>query len=245
MLNDEQRARLSVVLVRARNPNNIGAVARAMHGFGFSDLRVVSDYPPSLERARSAVDALDILASVRTFATVAEAIHGSTLVVGTTAVGERRRELPLHTPAQGEAMMRAALAGGQVSLLFGSEKTGLSNEDFSYCHWLMTVPMHATAGMRHASMNLGQAVAVCLYELIRETALSHAAEASLPAQAEDLERVTTLLAEVLVASGYAQHRPLFSEPAELRKMIRRLNLEQSDARRWVGILRRVLWKLNA
>ena len=245
MLNEEQRARLSVVLVRARNPNNIGAVARAMHDFGFTDLRLVTDYHLPLERARSAVDAADILASARTFATVAEAIRGTSLVIGTTAVGERKRELPLNTPAQGEPLIRTALAGGQVSILLGSEKTGLSNDDFSYCHWLMTVPMHATPGMRHASMNLGQAAAVCLYELIREKTLSHPAEASLPAPAEDLERVTTLLGEVLVASGYAQHRASFSEPAELRKMIRRLNLEQSDARRWVGILRRVLWKLNA
>src|SRR6201996_88089 len=114
MLAEEERERVSIVLVRARNPNNIGAVARAMHDFGFSDLRLVTDYPLPLERAQSAVDASAILASARTFATVAEAIRGSSLVVGTTAVGERRRELPLHTPAQGEPMMRAAVAGGQV-----------------------------------------------------------------------------------------------------------------------------------
>ena len=57
MLSEEERARVCVVLVRARNPNNIGAVARAMHGFGFSDLRLVNDYSVGLETARSAVDA--------------------------------------------------------------------------------------------------------------------------------------------------------------------------------------------
>ena len=63
MLSEEERARVCVVLVRARNPNNIGAVARAMHGFGFSDLRLVNDYSVGLETARSAVDASEILAA--------------------------------------------------------------------------------------------------------------------------------------------------------------------------------------
>ena len=74
MLTEEQRARVCVVLVRARNPNNIGAVARAMHGFGFADLRLVNDYSVGLETARSAVDASAILAQARQFASVPEAV---------------------------------------------------------------------------------------------------------------------------------------------------------------------------
>ena len=58
------------------------------------------------------------------------------------------------------------LSGGRVALLFGSEKTGLSNEELSHCNWLLTVPMFEHADARHPSMNLGQAVAVCLYELV-------------------------------------------------------------------------------
>ena len=87
MLTEEQRARVCVVLVRARNPNNIGAVARAMHGFGFTDLRIVNEYSVSLERARSAVDASAIPAESRAFAKVQEAVADCSLVVGTTAVG--------------------------------------------------------------------------------------------------------------------------------------------------------------
>jgi tRNA/rRNA methyltransferase len=63
--------RIVVVLVRARNPNNIGAVARAMHDFGFRDLRVVSEYAPPLEAARSAVDASDVLSEAKSFKSVA------------------------------------------------------------------------------------------------------------------------------------------------------------------------------
>ena len=169
MLSDEERARVCVVLVRARNPNNIGAVARAMHGFGFSDLRLVNDYSVGLETARSAVDASEILAEAKQFATVPEAVADCNLVVGTTAVGERKREHPMFSLWRRAAAGAFRIGIGRVALLFGSEKTGLSNDALSHCHWLITIPMHQSPGIRHASMNLGQAAAVCLYELIRQT----------------------------------------------------------------------------
>jgi TrmH family RNA methyltransferase len=244
MVSDEARGRVSVVLVRARNPNNIGAVARAMHGFGFSDLRLVSDYPVNLEMARSAVDASAILAQAKEFATVSDAVADCHLVVGTTAVGERKREHPLYFIAEGGLLIHAAAAAGRVALLFGSEKTGLSNEALSYCHWLMTIPMHRTPGLRHASMNLGQAAAVCLYELIRQTDTPSLNEVLPMANAEELERITELLSGVLSSIGYAKRRPVAAEPAEVRRMVRRLHLNQSDARRWIGALRQVLWKIG-
>jgi TrmH family RNA methyltransferase len=244
MLSEEQRGRVCVVLVRARNPNNIGAVARAMHGFGFADLRVVNDYSVGLETARSAVDASDILAQAKQFASVPEAVADCSLVVGTTAVGERQHLHPLYTLAEGGVLVRSASASARVALLFGSEKTGLSNDALSHCHWLMTIPMHQTAGLRHASMNLGQAAAVCLYELIRQTDAPPLNEPQPMATAEDLERVTELLTAVLASIGYAKRRPASAERTEVRRMVRRLNLNQSDARRWIGVLRQLLWKLG-
>jgi TrmH family RNA methyltransferase len=244
MLSEEQRARVCVVLVRARNPNNIGAVARAMHGFGFADLRLVNDYSVGLETARSAVDASEILADAKQFASVAEAVADCSLVVGTTAVGERKHLHPLYTLAEGEGLVRAGLASARVALLFGSEKTGLNNDALSHCHWLMTIPMHQSPGLRHASMNLGQAAAVCLYELVRQTDTPPLNEPQLMASAEDLERVTELLAEVLAGIGYAQRRPASAERTEVRRMVRRMNLNQSDARRWIGVLRQLIWKMG-
>jgi tRNA/rRNA methyltransferase len=164
--------------------------------------------------------------------------------VGTTAVGERKREHPLYALADGGSLVRSASASGRVALLFGSEKTGLSNEALSHCHWLITIPMHQTPGLRHASMNLGQAAAVCLYELIRQTDTLPLNPPQPMATAEDLERVTELLAELLANIGYARRRPAGAEPGEVRRMVRRLNLNQSDARRWIGVLRQVLWKLG-
>ena len=165
----EELDRVVVVLVRARNPNNIGAVARAMHDFGFRHLRVVNEYAVPFETARSAVDASEVLAEATAFGSVADAVADCTLVVGTTAVGERALQHPLRALPDGAEMIRKELGteGGRVALLFGSEKTGLSNDELSHCHWLLTIPMEQHEEVRHPSMNLGQAVAVCLYELVR------------------------------------------------------------------------------
>src|SRR5580704_2413527 len=203
MLSEEQRARVTVVLVRARNPNNIGAVARAMHGFGFEDLRLVNDYSVGFEKAKSAVDASDILAAAREFPTVADAVADCSLVVGTTAVGERKQEHSLYTLAHAGTLLCSTAATARVALLFGSEKTGLSNDAMSHCHWLMTIPMHQTPVQRHASMNLGQAAAVCMYVLIRVNDGSPLDEPQPTALAADLERVTSLLSELLSRIGYA------------------------------------------
>ena len=93
-------------------------------------------------------------------------------------------------------------------------------------------------------MNLGQAAAVCLYELIRQANGPPPNEAQPTATAEDLERVTELLAEVLASIGYAKRRPASAELTEVRRMVRRMNLNQSDARRWTGVLRQLLWKME-
>ena len=115
MLTEEQRALVTVVLVRARNPNNIGAVARAMHGFGFADLRLVNDYSVGFEKAKSAVDASAILAAAREFPTVADAVADCSLVVGTTAVGERKQEHSLYTLAQAGTLLRSAAATATIA----------------------------------------------------------------------------------------------------------------------------------
>ena len=244
MLAEKEREQVCIVLVRARNPNNIGAVARAMHDFGFRDLRLVSDYPVALSEARSAVDASAILAAAREYATVADSIADCHLIVGTTAVGRRALEHPLHTVAEGSGLLRATLAGGgQVALLFGSEKTGLSADELSHCNWAMTIPMFQRDGVRHPSMNLGQAAAVCLYELVREASAPASTQEVELARADDLERLTTLLAELLEESGEAR-RLNNKDAAPLRQLIRRMHLNPADAVTWMGILRQALWKLR-
>ena len=246
MLTAEQLGRVSVVLARARNPNNIGAVARAMYDFGLNDLRVVSDYPVPLEEARSAVDASEVLGKARAFTALDEAIADCTLVVGTTAGGKRVPQHELYPVARGCELMREHLAangGHRVAMLFGSEKTGLSREELSHCHWTMTIPMFEHAGARHPSMNLGQAAAVCFYELMR-TEMPVRSEEHADAAAADLERLTELLAELLEASEYARRHPASQDEAALRRLVRRMRVNDADAAMWMGILRQALWKIR-
>ena len=245
MLPPDQLDRLVVVLVRARNPNNIGAVARAMHDFGFRHLRLVGDYPVPYAGARSAVDASTVLDEAQEYASLAEAIADRTLVVGTTAVGERNLEHVLHTLPAAAPFLRTALASGEVrvALLFGSEKTGLSNEELSHCDWLLTIPMQTGEG-RHLSMNLGQAAAVCLFELVREPGIAPPTARDNPASAADSERLAALLFDVLDAADYRKHHPANSDLAQLRRLIHRLALNRSGAMVWMGIFRQLLWKLR-
>jgi TrmH family RNA methyltransferase len=245
VLSRQQLDRVHVVLVRARNPNNIGAVARAMHDFGFHHLRIVNDYAVPFETARSAVDASTILAGAVTFPTLAEAVADCTLVIGTTAVGERSLQHPLYTLPEAAPKISAALAEtGRIALLFGSEKTGLSNEEISHCNWLLTIPMQQHEDLRHPSMNLGQAVAVCLYELVRDTSESVATGAPAPAEAGETERLLLLLTEVLEKTGYTRRHPANCDEAQIRRLVLRMGLTASDAPVWMGILRQTLWKLR-
>jgi TrmH family RNA methyltransferase len=231
---------LCVVLVAARNPLNIGAAARAMSNFGFLHLRVVNSYDVAFREARSAVGASALLATAKEYTSVAEAIADCTLVVGTTAVRHRELQHPLRRLEYGARLIRKQLASSRVALLFGSEKFGLSNAALSHCHWLMRIPTCE----ENISMNLGQAVAVCLYELMRNAKAARPTEKVKRATAAELERMTTTLLAAMRASGYLDRRPIADVEDRMRRLIRRLNLPSRDAVVWLGILRQIVWKLQ-
>ena len=237
----EEQERLVVVLVRARNPSNIGAAARAMHDLGFSHLRIVNEFPVPFAAAKSAVDASSVLNAAGEFVSVADAVADCNLVLGTTAVGERALEHPLHLLPEAAKDIRNRLtqAPTRVALLFGSEKTGLSNDELSYCHGLVTIPMNSRTSDRHLSMNLGQAVAVCLYAVAQapQPQLQPSAQQNVQARADEVERVTSLLQQVLQTSGYARRHPANCREDVLRRLIRRMRLSPTDAAVWTGILR--------
>jgi TrmH family RNA methyltransferase len=236
---------LRVVLVATRNPLNIGAAARAMSNFGAAHLRVVNPYDVAFREARSAVGAAELLANAKEYPTVAEAVADCTLVIGTTAGGRRELQHELRRLETGARAINRRLKTGSVALLFGSEKVGLSNEDFSHCRWLIRIPTRAA----HGSMNLGQAVAICLYELVRESATAKASqrnstERTPQAKAGDIERLTMLLHDVLATSGYVKPRVAHATEEKLRRMLRRLDLSANDAELWLGMLRQIQWKLG-
>lgn len=261
----EQQNRLVVVLVRARNPSNIGAVARGMHDFGFSHLRVVNEYPVPFEAAqaaeKAAVHASSVLDAAVQPASVAEAVADCTLVLGTTAVGDRKLDHPLLSLDDAARLVQQTLSRdpmAKVALLFGSEKTGLSNDELSHCHILVTIPMSTTRAegdpVRHLSMNLGQAAAVCLYAIsqdkipdVREVEqgqqgqqVQQGQQGPETATAGDLERLMNLLTEVLGRSGYTRRHPANAREGVLRRLVWRSYTSSEDATVWTGILRQLL-----
>ena len=230
---------VEVVLISPRNPLNIGAAARAMSNFGFLTMRLVNAYDVAYREARSAVNASAVIEAATQHGTVAEAVAGCTLVVGTASKGHRELQHTFRRLEAGARIIRQHR--GKVALLFGSEKFGLSNEDMSHCHWLMRIPTRD----EHESMNLGQAVAVCLYELSRSAVAAR--DVTAPTEAvpgEDLERITQGFVEILAESGYTNPKTAASMELKLRRLIRRLALRGRDAEMLLGMLRQIRWRLK-
>jgi len=233
--------RLVVVLVRARNPLNIGAAARAMSNFGAHRLRLVNPYAEGFREARSAVGASDLLRGAEEYKAVAEAIADCSLVVGTTAVRNRALQHPVHLLDETSGgLIRQQLATERVALLFGSEKFGLTNKDFSHCHWLLNIPTKE----KNISMNLGQAVAVCLYELARNPPSQPAPTEFEPATAGATELITQNLLEGLRISGYVKPGTDVMFEKKARSLILHFNLQAYDAKLLLGMLRQIVWKLR-
>jgi TrmH family RNA methyltransferase len=232
---------LVVVMVRPRNPLNIGAAARAMSNFGSRHLRVVNPFRLAFREARSAVGGSAVLKNAEEFDSVADAVADCALVIGTTAIRDRKLDPPPKMLDGNSAnIIHSILKQGRVALLFGSEKIGLTNDDFSYCHWLMTIRTHS----QNISMNLGQAVAVCLYELAREAESAAPAEKRELPSAEQLEHIAKGLLEALHISGYIKPGTDKMFEKKARQLILKMNLEAYDAKLFLGMLRQILWKLR-
>ena len=212
-----------------------------MSNFGVSRLRLVNPYKVAFREARSAVGASAVLKSAEEFRTVAEAVADCSLVIGTTAVRNRVLQHPVHQLGEDSAAtVRGHLQAGRVALLFGSEKIGLTNDDFTHCHWLLMIPTHE----EHISMNLGQAVAVCLYELARSSGVTERPEKGEPAKSGEIEQITAGLYDALKRSGYVKPGNDAVAEKKVRRLMLRLNFQEMDAKVFLGMIRQIVWKLR-
>lgn len=252
LLTAAQRERLDIVLVSPRNPLNIGAVARAMANFGFAHLTVAAPYAPNWREAKSAVGAPELLAGAREAATVADAVAQCTFVVGTGTLTYRKPEQEvLQLQDLAPRMQRAVASGGRAALVFGPEKHGLTRDDLAWCHALVEIPTDP----RQPSMNLGQAAAVCLYELARPSAAPtsstdvrqenvEAAGGRDAAQSSALDRLAGVIEEAMAAADYSPAAMRAANQYDLRLLLRRLHLSAQDTRRAMGLFRRIVWGLQ-
>ena len=244
LLTDLQRDCIDVVLVSPRNPLNIGAAARAMANFGFPRLFVVAPFEAHWREARSAVGAPELLENAQQFPTLAEAVAPCTLVIGTGTLTYRKPEQRVVSLPDLAPLIQPELAqNGRIALVFGSEKHGLTRDDLSLCHMLLEIPTDP----RQPSMNLGQAVAVCLYELsvrAAATAPGPHREPRPSATSGDLELLAEVVEQTMLVADCSRGFMRKKNRHELRLLLRRLSPNAPDTRRILGLFRRILWRLN-
>jgi tRNA/rRNA methyltransferase len=224
-----------IVLVRPRDPNNIGAAARAMKNFGFSDLAVVAPYPPVWDEVVSAVNAEDILRGARVTSTVAEAVADRMLVIGTADRTRVEAKEKLYTPLDLSREWRGG--AHRLAIVFGPEKHGLTNDDLSHCRQVMSIPTAPGC----PSMNLGQAVAICCYELTKEgwPEFIDPSSADSKANSATIEALLALWLDVLGAAGFLLPGNETAMKQRLRLTLLKYELSADDAGLLSGMLKRI------
>jgi len=152
---------ITIILVRPRNPNNIGAAARAMANFGLSDLRIAEVHPPNLEEAVSAVGAEDILKKAKVYDTLSAALADCDFALATTSLKNRNIKKEIIRLPDIHTFLNSERGKGRTAIVFGSEKTGLTNEHISLCGAILNIPTSAI----QPSINLAQSVILVCYEI--------------------------------------------------------------------------------
>jgi len=235
------------VLVRPRNRLNIGAAARAMMNFGFEDLVLVAPHEPVWRDSRAALKAQKILAAARAVPDLSTAIADRTLVIGTSSLSRRKPAESVIALDQLAARWKRRKKTDRVAILFGPEKTGLTNKVLSYCHAIARI----STSPEFPSMNLGQSVAVCCYELSR-TLQSKLPPANTPPAGATAGEITRLVdaiervlwAEAAPASEPEKARPETARKVRLRRMLLRWPVSSQDVTLALGMLRDLSWKLR-
>ena len=236
----EWKKRLRVVLIEPRNALNIGAAARAMLNFGFAELWLVDPYDDAFRRAKSAMGAAAVLEKARVTSDRAEALGDATLVVASSALQGRSTDIVQRELAPGAMALRTHLEEQRAALLFGPEKTGLSREDLSFADWIVTIPTNPDC----PSMNLGQAVAVCCYEIAQRSRLVPELRTPASMPAEQRERLLQELLCVLDESGFLFNQGEELQTQKIRRWVTRLRLAPGDGLLFLGMLRQIRWKLD-
>lgn len=220
-----------------------------MANFGFSHLTVVAPYEPHWREAKSAIGAEVLLQNSRRTEHLSEALADCTLVIGTATVADRRPEQPVVSlPALAPHVAESLDRGGRAALVFGPEKRGLSRDDLALCHLLVEIPTQPS----QPSMNLGQAVAVCLYELAARSfsptqegdAPFASDHAEAPASMSDIDLLAQVVGDTMQVAHYSPAAMQKANRHDLDLLLRRLSLTHTDARRILGLFRRVLWQLQ-
>lgn len=239
---DAAQAGVRIVLVQTQHPGNIGSAARALKTMGLHDLLLVdpSGSPAHRDALAMAAGADDVLAGARIVASAAEAVADCAFVAGCTA-RSRHVSLPGLSPREAAAQLLAQSAHGPVALLFGCERTGLTNAELQLCHAAVHIPANPVYG----SLNLAAAVQVLCYEW-RVAALERAAagcgdvtagaRADPPVTQAQMEGLFAHLASTLDAIDFHKGRSPATVMRRLRALFQRAQPDARELRILRGIL---------
>lgn len=229
--------RIRIVLVGTQHPGNIGSAARAIKTMGLRRLVLVDPQRyPHTDASAMAAGADDVLADAQIFPSLAEAVADCRLVLGCTA-RDRRVALEQLMPRAAAARACEAAGAAEVALVFGRERTGLSNEELQLCH----AAVHIPADPAYSSLNLAAAVQVLAYELRlslleREAAGAAIAESREVAPHAELEGFFAQLAQALDEIDFHKGRAPESAMRKLRRLYLRADLDAKEVRLLRGIL---------
>jgi tRNA (cytidine32/uridine32-2'-O)-methyltransferase len=232
---------IRTVLVETSHPGNIGAAARAMKTMCLKRLYLVRPrFYPHAEASARAAGAVDVLAGAVVCDSLDEALSGARLVIGTSA-RSRSLEWPQLNPRDCAARIIAESAAGEVALVFGRERTGLTNVELDRCHFVTTIPCNPA----YRSLNLAAAVQVMCYELMMSAGGAAGADASRPAEplapADEVELFYRHLEQTLIALQFLDP----ANPRHLMRRLRRLFNRIRLTRNEVNILRGILTAARA
>jgi tRNA (cytidine32/uridine32-2'-O)-methyltransferase len=229
--------RIRIVLVGTQHPGNIGSAARAMKTMGLHRLLLVApEKKPNAESDALAAGADDVLAAAAFHDDLASALAGCRRVLGCTA-RSRRVALPELAPRDAASEIAAVAGEGDVALVFGRERTGLTNEELHLCHQAVHIP----ANPGYSSLNLAAAVQVLAYEvrvalLDRVDATAPAEPLDPPASHEQMEGFYSQLGETLDAIDFHKGRAPDSAMRKLRRIFNRAALDERELRLLRGVL---------
>ena len=224
---------IEFVLVEPSHPGNVGAAARAIGTMGFKNLVLVkpTKHPHPESRARSS-GALDILLDARVCDTLEEAIADSSLVIGTTA-RQRRISVPIDSIHECTESIFESSLKQKVSILFGPETSGLSNNDIDRCNQLVYIP----TGEMHSSLNLSMAVQVIAYQLnLAFFGLEEGQETRDLASGKEMELFYEHLEDVLLETGFLNPTNPKQLMRRLKALFNRAQLDDNEVNIMRGIL---------
>lgn len=229
----------AIILSRPQLGENIGAAARAMKNFGLCDLRIVSprDGWPNKKAVIMAVGAVDILEKATLHDTAAAAIGELQFVVAATA-RERGVTKPVLTPLEAVRRLREAAADGtRCGILFGSERSGLDNDEVSLASAVVTIPT-----TEFSSLNLAQSVMLLCYEWFRAADATPAARIdhgpiAKKATREEMVQLFEHLEDELLKSGFL-YPPNKETPMirNLRALLNRADMTDQEVRTLRGVI---------